>query len=81
MKGSYVIAGLCASYAAGLNILPQRDASTSTVGLSIQRKDVKDPMKRDLLRKRSPLRKRQTVSETLDNEVRNPAAIEHLDIV
>ena len=72
MKGSIAIVfvtGLLAASAVGLNLVSQRDASPAVVGLNIQRKDVKDPIARDALRKRSPLSKRQqTVSETLDNE-------------
>ena len=64
-----------ATNAASLNLLPQRDASPAVVGLGIQRRDVKDPIARDSLRKRNPLRKRQTVSETLDNEVRAPKCL------
>ncbi len=82
MRGSVIVAGLLASAATGLHILPQRDASISTVGLGIQRKDVKDPMRRDLSRKRNPLRKRhQTVTETLDNGVGGSTNFEHLTII
>lgn len=57
------------SAAAGLSLLSPRDASPAVVGLQTQRKDVEDPIARDLLRKRSSLRKRQqTVTETLNNE-------------
>ena len=46
-----------------LQILPQRGVSPAVVGLDIQRKHVQDPIDRDALRRR------QTVTESLDNEV------------
>ena len=70
-----IVAGLVVTNVAGLSILPQRDASPAVVGLGIQRRDVKDPIARDSSRKRNSLRKRQTVSETLDNEVRVPSCL------
>jgi len=59
-------ATLLATSSTTLHLLPQRDASPAVVGLSIQRNIVQDPVKRDVLRRR------QTVTETLDNEVRRP---------
>lgn len=46
-----------------LHLLSPRDGNPAVVKLGIQRKEVRDPVKRDALRKR------QTVSQTLDNEV------------
>ena len=48
---------------AALRLVQPRDVSPSVVKLGIQRKAVDDPVKRD------SLRRRQTVSQTLDNDV------------
>lgn len=57
-----LVAGLLASSSAAIHLF-QRDASTAVVRLAINRKAVENPVKRDALRRR------QTVTETLDNEV------------
>lgn len=62
------VVGLLATSNFGLTILAERDSLPAVIGLQTQRRDVKDPIARDALRKRGPLRKRQTVSQTLDNE-------------
>ena len=54
-------AGLLASGSAALNLI-ERD-TPNVVGLDIARRHIRDPMKRDALRRRQS----QTVSETLDN--------------
>ena len=64
-----IVTGLLATSAVGLNLVPQHHASPAVVGLDTQRRNVKNPIVRDALRKRNLLSKRQqTVSETLDNE-------------
>ncbi|KAL9129856.1 MAG: hypothetical protein Q9217_001811 [Psora testacea] len=65
MRYSTIIALVATSLlydCAALHILPQRDTSPTVVGLKIQRKHVLNPVVRDTLRRR------QTVTQSLDNE-------------
>ena len=65
MRSSFftaLAAALLASNSAAIHLF-QRDASPAVVRLGTQRKAVQDPVKRDALRRR------QTVTETLDNGV------------
>ncbi len=67
MKGTKLAALVAASLATSSNALylsERSDTSPGVVGLSLQRKHIKYPAKRDLQRRQ------QVVSETLDNLVR-----------
>lgn len=54
--------------------LIERDGPKAVVGISINRKHVQDPVKRDQLRRRQT----QTVSQTLDNEVGSQRYLIHI---
>ena len=65
MRSSFftaLAAGLLASSSTAIHLF-QRDASPAVVRLGTHRNAVQDPVKRDVLRRR------QTVTETLDNGV------------
>ncbi|KAL8787873.1 MAG: hypothetical protein Q9195_007566 [Heterodermia aff. obscurata] len=56
--------GLFATASSALRLIPRGDGPPAVVGITINRKHVADPVKRDRIRRRQT----QTVSETLDNE-------------
>lgn len=65
---AFLAAGLLASSSTAINLF-QRNASPAVVTLGTYRKSVQDPVQRDTLRRR------QTVTETLDNGVSSHSRI------